>query len=130
MTWVTASRLRGTMTKTAVALSILGTATTGATIPANAAPGFARTPAAPLDDPDPGLPTNPSDPRCAGMPGLAQCQGGPYAMGGAPTGPADLSCISMPSDPACAGGPYAPPPMVEPPPMPAADPSMGMPGHI
>jgi hypothetical protein len=24
----------------------------------------------------------------------------------------------------------APPPMVEPPPMPAADPSMGMPGHI
>lgn len=85
--------------------------------------------------------------------GLAQCQGGPYAMGGAPTGPADLSCISMPSDPVCAGGPYAPPPpppiapppeppapmaaapmapppMVEPPPMPAADPSMGMPGHI
>ncbi|OMB99345.1 hypothetical protein A5739_16320 [Mycobacterium colombiense] len=133
------------MTKAAVAAALFGIAATGVAVPANAAP--TRTPVAPQDDPDPGLPTNPSDPRCAGLPGLAQCQGGPYA--GPPTGPADLSCISQPADPVCAGGPYSlppaqppmappppPPPMpLAPPPMPVApeppsDPSIGMPGHI
>jgi hypothetical protein len=132
----------------------------GCTVPANATPGFAPTlgAAVPLDDPDPGLPTNPSDPRCVAMPEVAQCQGGPYAAGGAPTGPADTACISQPANPVCAGGPYvlppaappiaaplpvAPPPMAPPPMEPSAmpvapaapaDPGVGMaggmPGHI
>jgi hypothetical protein len=84
-----APKVRGALTRMLVFVALMGITVTGATVPAGA-------------DPDPGLPTNPSDPRCAGMPGFAQCQRGPYA---APTGPLDSSCISMPADPVCAGGP-------------------------
>jgi hypothetical protein len=92
-----------------VAVAVAGIAAMGVTAPANATPGFTGTLAAsvPLDDPNPGVPTNPDDARCAAMPQVAQCQGGPYA--GPPTGPASTQCVTMPDDPVCAGGPYAPP---------------------
>ncbi|WP_374021853.1 hypothetical protein [Mycobacterium sp. HNNTM2301] len=96
----------------------------GVAASASATPIFAGLPGspAPLDDPDPGQPTNPYDPRCAGMPGLGQCQGGPYAP---INGPASPGCISMPTDPACAGGPYGvPPPPPAPPQMPPPAPDM------
>jgi hypothetical protein len=111
---------RKAMTRAAVAVAFMGVPAAGAAIPASATPGFAGTygSTVPLDDPNPGLPTNPADPRCAGMPGVAQCQGGPFA---APTGPLDPACISQPANAICAGGPYAlppPPPPVAPPPPP------------
>jgi hypothetical protein len=126
MSWGTAFGVRCVLTSTAAAVTFIGVAVTGAVVPANATPGFAgmsRTPA-PLDPPDPNLPTNPNDPRCAGaFSSLAQCQGGPFAAGGAPTGPADPQCITMPADPVCAGGPYAlPAPAAIPSPPPAAAP--------
>jgi hypothetical protein len=61
------------MTKTAVAVALIGMASTGATVPMNATPGFTGTlyTPAPLDDPNAGVPTNPYDPQCAAMPELA-----------------------------------------------------------
>jgi hypothetical protein len=112
-----AAGVRGTLTKTVVAAAFgIGIAVAGATVPANATPGFAAGfgTRAFLDDPDPGFPTGPDDPRCMTMSWATECQGGPYADGpaspGGPTSPADPKCISMPGDPVCAGGPYAPPP--------------------
>jgi hypothetical protein len=62
-----ASGVRGVMTRTAVAVALMGMAATGATVPANATPGFASVPGTPvlLDDPNPPpppTPTGPSDP--------------------------------------------------------------------
>ena len=83
-----ASGVRCAITRTAVALALIGLAATGATLPANATPGFAGVPGTPalLDDPNPGVPTNPDDPLCATMPLVAQCQGGPYAPPANPSG--------------------------------------------
>ena len=113
--------VRRAITRTALALALIGIAATDATLPANATPGFAGVPGTPalLDDPNPGVPTNPDDPLCATMPLAAQCQGGPYAQSANPTSPTSTACISNPSDPVCAGGPYAPP---QPPPPPAGTP--------
>jgi hypothetical protein len=131
MVWATAPKVRGAMTRMIVFAALPATTATGAAAPANATPGFAPTlgAAVPLDDPDPGLPTNPSDPRCVAMPEVAQCQGGPYAAGGAPTGPADTACISQPANPVCAGGPYVLPPAAPPiaAPLPVAPPPMAPP---
>src|SRR5689334_16001948 len=101
-----ASGVRGAVTKTAVVAAFvgIGIAAAGATVPANATPGFAAISgkSAFVNDPDPGLPTGPDDPRCATMSWAAECQGGPYAgpaspfSPGGPTGPADTKCISMP----------------------------------
>jgi hypothetical protein len=125
-----ASGVRGTLTKSVVAAAFgIGIAVAGATVPANATPGFAAGFGARafLDDPDPGFPTGPDDPRCMTMSWATECQGGPYADGpaspGGPTGPADSKCISMPTDPVCAGGPYAPPAAAAAPPIEAAPPA-------
>ncbi len=133
-----ASGFRAAVTKLAVAVALIGLVVTSATTSASALPRLGNAPAAPfsLDDPSPSLPTNPDDPRCAAMPEVAQCQGGPFAL---PTGPLDPQCISMPTDAACAGGPYAipsptppPPPPIAPPliaPPPIAAPEASMPGR-
>lgn len=72
---------RAAMTRTAVAVALIGIAATGTTVAANATPEFASVRGTPtlLDDPDPNVPTGPDDPRCAAMPWFAPCQGGPFA---------------------------------------------------
>lgn len=112
----------------AVAGALIAIPATGVTVPANATPGFVGTSGtpAPLDDPNPGdsgsdFPTGPLDPKCAQMPSVAVCQGGPYSQG-TPTSPFDPVCATMPADAACAGGPYAPQPPAAVPPPPAAPP--------
>ncbi|QLL09433.1 hypothetical protein [Mycobacterium vicinigordonae] len=101
------SRITSGIRAALLAAALVGLPATSADVPANAMPGFAA------DDPDPTLPTGPNDPRCIGMPGLAQCQGGPFAQPAAPAGPKvptspfDPTCATMPADGACAGGPYA-----------------------
>lgn len=116
MSWM-ASGVRSAMTITAVAVALIGTAATGATAPANAAPGFAGMwGPAPLDD----APTGPDDPKCIQMPLSPVCKGGPYAPStdaantnpastntGVPTSPSDPACATMPTVGVCASGPYA-----------------------
>jgi hypothetical protein len=117
MSWATASRVRGAMTRTAVALALIGLAAAGATVPANATPGSGGMPGTPA----PLQPaTGPDDPACLAQPYLSECMGSNSLPPLSPTGPSDPQCISMPSDPVCAGGPYAPPP---PPPPPNAAPT-------
>jgi hypothetical protein len=64
MSWTMVSGIGGAMTRTAVAVALVGLAATGATVPANATPGFGGMPGTPvpLDNP----PTGPDDPACLG----------------------------------------------------------------
>lgn len=77
MSWGMASGVRWAITRTAVAVALIGIAATAATVPVNATPGFAGVTVmpAPFDDPNPGLPTGPNDPLCISMPAVAQCVG-------------------------------------------------------
>ena len=147
-----ASRVRGAMTTTAVAVAFMGLTQTGVAASANATPSFAGPLAASLGQFGSDAPTGPDDPLCAQMPLDAICAGGPYWQGppapplppGPPTGPLDPSCMTNPADAACMGSPFlpptpppteAPPPPIElpisPPPMEMPSAGMGgMPGHI
>lgn len=118
------------LARTAVTAAFIALATLGAVAPAGASPVA-------LDDPTPGLPTGPTDPLCAGMPGYAACQGGPYAQPAQPAAPAlptspfDPTCATMPADAACAGGPYSiPAPAPEMPATPAPEPVMPAPEPV
>jgi hypothetical protein len=152
MSWELASRVRGAMTTTAVAVAIMGLTQTGVAASANATLNFAGPLAASLGQFGSDAPTGPDDPLCAQMPLGAICEGGPYWQGppapspppGPPTGPLDPSCMTNPADAACMGSPFlppAPPPIEAPPPpieMPISPPPVelpsagmgGMPGHI
>jgi hypothetical protein len=123
--------VRAAMTRTAVAVALIGMAATGTTVLAHATPELRGRPAL-LDDPDPNVPTGPDDPKCAAMPWFAPCQGGPFAPPAGnnlanpqpppaglqnpqapgvqvPTSPTDPMCASMPGYGVCQGGPFAPP---------------------
>jgi hypothetical protein len=145
-----ASRVRGAMTKTAVAVAFVGLAQTGMAGPANASPGVGGPLVPPISVGQfrTDAPTGPDDPLCIQMPTDPVCEDGPYWQGppspappGPPTGPLDPSCMSNPADAACVGSPYipqppppsveAPPPPIEAPPspieMPISPPPMAMP---
>lgn len=117
MSWTVGSGLRGVITKTAVAVTVIGAVAAGVPALANATPGLSGLPGTPLplQNPDPGgPPTGPNDPRCSGAErDRPQCQGGAFSL---PTGPADPECLTQPLDAVCAGGPYAPPSPASPPP--------------
>jgi hypothetical protein len=117
--------IRAEMTRTAVAVALIGMVATGTTVLAHATPEFVGVRGTPalLDDPNPGAPTGPDDPLCARTPLSPVCQGGPYAPPPAPAGlqnpqapgvqvptsPTDPMCASMPGYGVCQGGPFAPP---------------------
>jgi hypothetical protein len=132
MSWELASRVRGAMTTTAVAVAIMGLTQTGVAASANATPNFAGPLAASLGQFGSDAPTGPDDPLCAQMPLDAICEGGPYWQGppapspppGPPTGPLDPSCMTNPADAACMGSPFLPP---TPPPIEASPPPIGAP---
>jgi hypothetical protein len=97
MNWVMASRIRGTLTRTAVAAATIGIAVMGATVPANATPAGAGLPGTPT-------PLRPSfvqdDPACDWL-GARH----PLCGGGAFESPVD---DGIPGDNAAIGGIPAP----------------------
>ena len=113
MSWVIQSRVRGVMTKTALAVALLGLSPDGRARAGERHNGCAAGRVRPgfRDNPNPGVPTNPDDPLCATMPAVAQCQGGPYAAPGNPSGfptnPSHPGCVATPGIAQCQGGPYA-----------------------
>jgi hypothetical protein len=110
MNWAMASKIRGAMTRTAVAASLIGMAFAGAVVPASA------------DN----APTGPDDPACIADPTDAVCMGGPWGL---PTSPSSVGCAIDPGQGICQGGPYDPA-VAPPPPPPPTDPFGGMPGDI
>jgi hypothetical protein len=120
MNWELPSRVRCTMTRTAVAVALLGLTQTGMAGPANATPSVSGSLAVSLGQFSSDAPTGPDDPLCIQMPTDPVCQGGPYWQGpppppAPPIGPLDPSCISNPADAACVGSPFLPPPPPPPP---------------
>ena len=85
-----ASGVRGAMTRTVVAVALIGTVVMGATVPGDAASGVAGMPGipAPLREP-----TGPGDPACMAQPYLSQCIGGPWGL---PSSASDPTCGLQP----------------------------------
>lgn len=79
MSWMTASRVRGTLARTAVAAGIAGVAVMGATVPAIATPGGAGLPGIPMPLRPPAVVQD--DPACEWL-GWRHplCAGGTFEM--------------------------------------------------